>query len=193
MASTKTETTAPKSTIDIFSLDPKDPNFKDLLLQYNKSILDSVKDWEREQTGFPPYWKPKHIGDLFFGKPILKDERDPAFPRYVVQATKFPVVCQQGPADDADMLIVRPGDYFTCSVWAALPLDDFFDIEVCAVAENSRKLPPNEASDNRPRNLWTWNVKVTKESRKLIQTRRAEAAKLLRESRETASLGEKTE
>lgn len=190
MATQKTETTTTKSGIDIFAIDPKDPKFNEILLAYNKEILDAVKDWEREQTGFPPYWKPKAAGDLFLGKPILKDERDPNFPRFVVQATQFPIVCQQGPADGADIVIVRPGDYFTCSVWAALPLEDFIDIESCVMAEHSRKLPPNEQSDGRPRNLWTWNVKVTKESRLLVRERRQETANALKASRDMQQLTE---
>ncbi len=181
MAQAKTET--PKSGIDIFAVDPKDPKFNEILMAYNKEILDSVKDWEREQTGFPPYWKPKAAGDLFFGKPVLKDMRDPNFERFVVQATKFPIVCQQGPAEDADVVIVRPGDYFTVSVWAALPLEDFIDIEACVMAETSRKLPGNEESKGVPRNLWGWNVRVTPESRVLIRARRQETASALREGR----------
>ncbi len=186
MAQVKTETA--KSGIDIFAVDPKDPKFNEILLAYNKEILDSVKDWEKEQTGFPPYWKPKMEGDLFFGKPILKDERNPEFERFVVQATKFPIVCQQGPADDADIIIVRPGDYFTVSVWSALPLEDFIDIETCVMAEKSRKLPGNDDSGGVPRKLWTWNVKVTTEARKLIRERRQETAKALTEARKGEAL-----
>lgn len=185
MAQAKTEQA---SGIDIFAVDPTDPKFGEILLAYNKQILDAVKGWEREQTGFPPYWKPKHEGDLFFGKPILKDERDPEFPRFVIQATKFPIVCQQGPADGADVVIVRPGDYFTCSVWSALPLEDFIDIETCVMAEKERKLPGNEASKGVPRKLWVWNARVTPESRKLIRERRQETAKALAEGRTGAAL-----
>ncbi len=190
MAQVKTENAAPKSGIDIFAVDPKDPKFMEILKAYNQEILDSVKDWEKEQTGFPPYWKPKAEGDLFFGKPILKDERNPEFERYVVQATKFPVVCQQGPADDADIIVVRPGDYFTCSVWAALPLDEFIDIECVVMAEKTRKLPGTDESGGVPRKLWTWNVKMTKESRLLVRERRQETAKALAEARTGKALTE---
>lgn len=186
MATQKTETPA-ASTIDIFSVDPKSPEFAALLASYNKQILDSVKTWEKEQVGFPPYWKPKSPGDLFLAKVILKDERDPSFPRYIMQATKFPIVAQQGPAEDADVTIVSPGDYFTTSVWAGLPLDDFMDIEACIMAVKKRKLPGNEASDGVKRDLWVWEVKATPESRKLIASRRAETRKLIMDERKKAN------
>lgn len=190
MATQKTENTAPKSSIDLFALDPKSEDFGKLLAAYNKEILDSVKDWEKEQVGFPPYWKPKQPGDLFLAKVVLKDERDPLFPRYVMQATKFPIVCQQGPAEDADLVIVQPGEFFTTSVWAALPLDDFYDVEACIMAVKKRKLPGNEASEGVKRDLWVWEAKATKESRALIAGRRLEARQALAASRNAAQLSE---
>lgn len=188
MATPNNKTATPTPSIDLFALDPKSPDFAKLLDEYNKQILEGVKDWEKEQVGFPPYWKPKKEGDLFLAKVVLKDERDPAFPRYIMQATKFPIVCQQGPAEDADLVVVAPGDYFTTSVWAALPLDDFFDLEACVMAVKKRKLPGNDASQGVKRDLWQWEVKATAEVRKQIASRRLEARQALAASRNAEQL-----
>lgn len=181
-------TTASASSVtamELFSkLDPMADNFEQALKDAEKAMLESVKGWSREQVGFPPYWGPKHEGALFFGRVVALDTRQDNFHRYVVQATKFPIFCRLGPADDAEKIMVPSGDFFTVSAYASLALEDFFDIEVLVHAVKKRKLPGNEASEGVKRDLWMWDVRVESEKeKKIIAARRSDKAKQLMEAR----------
>lgn len=143
---------------------------------YNKQILEAVKGWEEEVVGFPPYWTPE-LGKMLLGRLLLADLRDPNFGRYVMQATQVPVQCQRGPADDAEPVIVQPGEFFTMSVYGGLPVDsmeNFFDLELCLTPFNKRRLPPNEASQGKPRDFWDFKVIVAPESKKILTARKKE-------------------
>lgn len=159
------------------------------ITDFDKALLDAVKGWEAEQIGFPPYWNPKEIGNKLLARPVLLDTRDESFHRYVMVATQVPIRCQRGPADGAQEVIVKPGEMFTMSPYAALPLDAYFDIEVFIEVSGKRKLPGNAESDNKPRDLWEFTLKVSPNDRKLLNSRRAEETKRLQEARRTSLLG----
>jgi hypothetical protein len=193
MAQVKTTTPSPAATnaLDLFSkLDPMADNFEQALKDAEKAMLESVKGWAREQVGFPPYWAPLREDAMFFGRIVALDTRQDNFHRYVVQATKFPMFCRLGPADDAEKIMVPTGDFFTVSSYAGLPLDDFFDIEVCVRATKKRKLPGNEASEGVKRDLWMWEVKVEPKDQEMIRGRRLEKAKELQKARELTEASE---
>jgi hypothetical protein len=189
MAQENVKTTKPTGTalsaMELFSkLDPNAVDFEKALADAEKAMLESLKDWKREQVGFPPYWAPIREGALFFGRVVALDTRQDNFHRYVVQATKFPMFCRLGPADDAEKIMVQTGDFFTVSAYASLPLEEFFDVEVLVAATKKRKLPGNEASDGVKRDLWMWDVRVESEKEKrVIASRRAEKAKELMAAR----------
>lgn len=163
----------------------------ELITDFDKALLDAIKDWADEQIGFPPYWNPmgslktreEAIGRKLLFKPVALDERDPEFPRYICQASRVPIMCQSGPADDAKPVLVKVGENFTLSPYAALPLDRYFDIEVYIEITGTRKLVGNEASNNRPRDLWEWKLKVSPQDQKMLNARRADETKRLMEAR----------
>lgn len=183
---TSTPSTSSINAMELFSkLDPMAENFEEALKEAERAILESTKTWVRQQVGFPPYWAPTRPGALFLGRIVALDARQEDFQRYIVQATKFPMYCRLGPTDDAEKLMVPPGDFFTVSNYASLALEEFIDIEVLVAAVKKRKLPGNEESGNVKRDLWMWEVKVPSETeKKMIDTRRSEKAKELMAARE---------
>lgn len=185
---TTTASAASLSAMELFNkLDPNAVDFEQALKDAEKAMMESLKGWSREQVGFPPYWAPKYEGQLFFGRIVALDTRQDDFHRYVVQATRFPIFCKLGPAEDAEKIMVPGGDFFTVSAYAALPLDDFFDIEVLVAATKKRKLPGNEASNGVKRDLWMWDVRVESEKeKKMIAGRREAKAKELMAARTLA-------
>ena len=180
-----TPSDAATTAAELFAkLDPNADNFEQALREAEQAMKASVDGWAREQVGFPPYWAPLREDSMFFGRVVALDTRQQDFQRYVIQATKFPIFCRLGPADDADKVMVPAGDFYTVSVYAGLPLADFFDIEVCVRATKKRKLPGNEASGGVKRDLWQWEVKVEPKDQEIIRGRRLEKAKELQEERE---------
>jgi hypothetical protein len=146
--------------------------------------------WENEQIGFPPYWNPtmkeddhgKTIpgtGNAFLAIPIDTDERNPEFKRYVLEAVR-PITCRKGPADDAEEILVQQGEFFTCSVYAALPLEQYYGIPVFVQPVRKRKLPPSQEV-NQKRDLWDFSLKVSPADKKKLKERRTEELALLRE------------
>ena len=76
------------------------------------------------------------------------------------------------------------------STYAALPLDRFFDCEVLIEVSGQRKLPGNEASDGRPRDLWEFKARVSPEVKRLLAQRRSDEAKQLSAARTKGALAE---
>lgn len=149
--------------------------------------------WENEQIGFPPYWNPSmkldekgktipETGNSFLGIPIDLDERNPDFPRYVIEAIR-PIICKKGPAEDAEEILVKPGEFFTCSNYAALPLKEYFGYEVWVAPSRKRKLAANEENPQK-RDLWDFDLKVSPKTKLLLKQRRAQEATALREKQE---------
>lgn len=150
---------------------------------FDKAILEAIADWEEEQVGFPPYWKPEEVGRLIMGKVLMKDE-DGMFPRYVLQAI-LPVKCQKGSAQSNTVqeVVVQPGQFFTMSVYAGLPLDRFFDVGVVIRVTGERMLPATEESDGKPRDLWEWTVLVHPNDKAKLDARRVEETQRLMQAR----------
>lgn len=131
--------------------------------------------WEQEETGgFPPYWSPAP-GKTFRGIVIARDARDPEFVRYIIKATAA-IDCATGPADAQDVVHVAAGQQFTVSAYAALQLDDFAGVEVYVKAVGKREIK------NGKQELWTFEVFVSPETKKLLASRRAEAEHQLPEA-----------
>jgi hypothetical protein len=135
-----------------------------------------VAQWESEQIGFPPYWNPSE-GKKFLARVIARDERDPAFVRYVLQA-QCKHTCQKGPSDDAEPCEVRAGEYFTCSVYAALPLTDYYGVVVLVTAVKKRKLAATQDNPLK-RDMWDFNLKVSPTDHKMLAERKVAQAKQL--------------
>jgi hypothetical protein len=136
------------------------------------SGLEGFDNWEEEQVGFPPYWNPE-LGVRISAKVIALDVRDELFHRWTLQATRKSIQCAIGPAEDAEPVTVKPGELFTCSAYAGLPLDLFVGLEVLIYVSDKRKLPGNEASKGVKRDLWVFKLLVAPESKKLLEERKA--------------------
>ena len=135
-----------------------------------------VAQWESEQIGFPPYWNPGE-GKKFLARVIARDERDPTFVRYVLQA-QCKHLCQKGPADDAEPCEVKAGEFFTCSVYAALPLSEYFGV-VCLVTTLKKRKLAATAENPQKRDMWDFNLKVAPADHKMLAQKKVEAAKQL--------------
>lgn len=144
--------------------------------------------WLEEATGFDPYWTPE-IGSYFRAMVIDIDDHDRNFIRYRLQNMgEEALSCKRGPAADAEEVLVEPGEHFTCSAYASLPLHAFYGAEVMVVVFENRKLPGNEASEMKPRDLWIFKVLVSPEVKKQLADQRRANAVMLREAAQKARI-----
>jgi hypothetical protein len=155
---------------------------------FDSAILKEIQGWAEEQIGFPPYWTPGQIGRKFLATPVALDTRDENFHRFILKVTRAPIECQTGPSADAKKQVVKPGEMFTMSPYAALPLERYFDIEVYVEVVGQRQLPATEESKGRPRDLWEWRLLVSPESQKLLNARREDEQRKLMAERQVSYL-----
>jgi hypothetical protein len=102
---------------------------------------------------------------------MLKDTRDPDFIRYVFTNTNdAPLECATGKASDAEQIMVNPGEFFTVSSYAALPLDDLLGLECMLQAKD--KVDTSTSG----REVWRWRLVVPPETKKQLANRRETAA-----------------
>lgn len=139
-----------------------------------------------EEVGFPPYWNPG-IGKMFKATVMKRDDRDPDFIRYHLLALA-PVICAKGPADDSEEILVNEGEFFTCSAYAALPLDEYFGIDVKVITWRKRKLEGNEASKGAKRDLYEFKIGVTGDTKNMLDAARKHEAAIMREKAREARL-----
>lgn len=134
-----------------------------------------------EQTGFPPYWAPEANDDNiatskgFKGTVILKDDRDPEFPRYVLKTAQR-LKCKEGTAAEDNVVWVEAGQFFTCSVYATLRLDQYIGMEIVVIPVSKRSIKGGKE-------LWKFRLMVGQADHKALQEWRAaqlEAAKAKR-------------
>lgn len=129
--------------------------------------VPNFNDFESEQIGFPPYWNPEE-GKQLYAMPVARDERDPKFHRYIWKAM-IDTECQNGPADDAEKVTVKSGEFFTTSVYHSLdnlPLALYMNIPVLLIAKE--KVPTKTSGQE----VWKWDLKLSKENKKLIDQKR---------------------
>jgi hypothetical protein len=158
------------------------------MLEFEQQIMAQLQGWEEIETGFPPYWKPD-VGKMILAKVCVVDYRDASFPRIVLQATKLSIPCQRGPVTDAEDVIVKPGEFFTMSEYAALNLANFIDFEVAIKCAGERFVPADKTRQLPKRDMFEWKVWTTPESAQLLKLRSIEEMKLLK-ARRTLGEGE---
>lgn len=137
-------------------------------------------DWVEQSVGLPPYWTPgeQPVGRWFKGIPMMLDNKDPNFIRYHIQAS-LATKCFTGPVAEAQEVICQPGEIFSVSAYAGLPLDDYLGFEVGVLIQSHRQLPPTpEIKDTR--NFYTWIVKVSPEVHRNMKELKAGQVELLR-------------
>jgi hypothetical protein len=141
------------------------------------------EDWvEDSQSGLPPYWKAamngqSAVGQFFRGIPMMIDNKDPNFIRYVMQAT-IPLTCYRGPVDSAEAVSVQPGELFTISSYAGLDMVRYLGFEIAAIIVEDTQLAPT--AEIAVRNFYRWKIRVPRETMKQLQEMRVEETKLLR-------------
>ena len=140
-------------------------------------------DWEEGSTGFPPYWNPGE-GKSFRARFLLIDNRDPNFIRYVcINTGKFPLLCATGPAEDAEPVFVQPGEQFTISDYAGLPLVYLLGEESTFMSKEKKKV----VSDPK-KTVWIWKWKASPKVKQMVMDRKnAMALKAAERMKELAS------
>jgi hypothetical protein len=126
--------------------------------------------FEEEQVGFPPYWTPQ-AGRALKIRVVSFDQRDPTFPRWIVQATHN-VACQSGPSDEAEPRMVKTGEFFSMSLYAGLPLQRYVGEEVIVKCKEERDLKGGHS-------FWVWSILCTPEVSKRSLARQEEVRRLL--------------
>ncbi len=130
-----------------------------------------------EQTGMPPYWTPDEeahnegVIQGFYARVIGRDDGDPAFPRFVLQAGQD-MTAMQGGGDDAHEVDVPKGGFFTCSVYAGLPLERYIGIPVIVQVKAKRAINTKQGR----RTIWDWTLRVPESAQKILDERRQRAA-----------------
>jgi hypothetical protein len=132
-------------------------------------------NWEKEETGFAPYWKPE-AKKVFFARPIGRDDRDPDFVRYQMKLEQDELACQSGPKDDATDVIVKKGDTFTVSVYVQLD-DKFNEYMECGLFPIVRCEALREAKTSKPgQTCWIFDLRVSPDDKKKLASYRRERA-----------------
>jgi hypothetical protein len=154
----------------------------------NLDAAPEFADYEDENLSLPPYWV-TDIGKTFAARVIDLDDRDPKFPRYVLEAMA-PVDCQSGPRDEAEDVHVQIGEFFTCSTYAGLPLERYIGCRVIVKCDGTRKV-------NQPQPMYTFKMKMHPDDKKMVMEDRKALARAkmsqFRESRKNLALPAKGE
>lgn len=150
-----------------------------------------TKGWVDEQVGFAAYWTPD-AGKQFIARLVGKEEArsEMDFSRYLLQAAQD-IACQRGPANEAEPVTVKKGEFFTISVYYSLQgIFDFYLenqftpwMQITSLEERPTKKPGQT--------VWTWALKVDPKDKKQADKLRMAAkenAKSLPESKETNQL-----
>lgn len=145
-------------------------NETNVTLENLQKLFDS---YEREQTGFAPYWEPKP-GAMFAGRVIGRDATDPDFVRYLIQAG-VDTPCKRGSKikETTEEVVVPKGDSFTISVYYALK-DKFDDYLVSGrmpfiICKAVKEVPTSKSGQT----VWTWDLRLSPEDKKAMTEWRA--------------------
>lgn len=157
---------------------------------YEQRILATIAGWAKASVGFAPYLKLNGVGDCFFGKLAAVDNSNPEFPRYIIEALEAPIECQRGPVASPEQVTVEPGDFFTVSKYAGLPIERFLDIPAFYKIKSTRVVPGNE-NHKMATEMFEWDVMVSGESKKLLAKNQRDEMLMLRDvQRRTIEAGD---
>ena len=122
-----------------------------------------------QQTGLPPYWGPNEeqlkngVAQYFHAKVIMFDNKDPKFERWVLQALA-PITCFRGKREQAEQVDIKPGEFFSISDYAGLPLGRYMGHPVFVYAKNKRPISGGQE-------VWEWGLRTSPEVARLVQER----------------------
>lgn len=128
---------------------------------------------EDEQVGLPPYWGPSEeamnqgVAQGFYAKVAAFDDKDPEFHRYVMQSMQPELLCHRGPADGAEEMMVKKGEFFSISDYNGLPLGQYMGLGPIFVYVKDKV-----ATATAGRSVWVWGVKVDKATKAVLNERR---------------------
>lgn len=152
--------------------------------QYKHLLETFVKD----SAGFPPYYKFENDGDAIFAKVVGLDTKDPEFQRVVMECVDRPIACLKGPVNNAEVVEVQPGEFFTVSTYASLKFSDYLDLPVLFVRKEE---VPNKKDPKK--STIVFNVLMAPENHAVVRERRKdEMAMQLAVERRTLSMGSAT-
>lgn len=144
--------------------------------------LPDFSTWSEEATGFAPYWNPEENA-WFFARIIDKDERDPSFVRFLMQAG-HDIPCKRGPAEEAEDVMVNKGEFFTISVYYSL--QDLFDFylelartgALTPTQQFMRIMAIDKSKTKAGQKVWNWKVLVDPQTKLIANQARAKLAQL---------------
>jgi hypothetical protein len=143
----------------------------------NLAAAPEFQGWEDENLSLPPYWVTAE-GKQFAARVIDLDNQDPDFPRYVLEALA-PVECQSGKRDEAEDVHVKIGEFFTCSMYAGLPLFRYIGCRVLVECTGTRKV-------NQPQPMYVFRMVMHPDDKKMVaEDRKALAHQKMAQFRES--------
>ncbi len=128
---------------------------------------------EEENLGFPPYWNPS-AGARFVAVPAMYDDSDPAFHRWVWQAS-HDIQCHKGSKGDEEgedystPVLVKKGEFFSTSNYAQFAkLPQLIGLEVMIEVTGKVKLDAKKT-------LWEMVCRMSKTTKAILAERRQRA------------------
>jgi hypothetical protein len=128
-------------------------------------IAAEVAGFKDEQLRFPPYWT-ADVGKKFYAMMVDVDTRDPEFHRFVLQALHS-LPCATGGKNAREDVVVENGDFFSMSVYAALPLDRYVGMKV--LVEVTGTQPTGQ-----PQDMYVFKLKISEADKLLLTQERKE-------------------
>lgn len=140
-------------------------------------------DWEKEETGFAPYWSPGP-GKAFFARVTHRDEgNEKDFVRIGLVLEQDELLCFSGPKEEQVEVNVKRGDPFNMSVY--YQLDNKFNeymesglfpvMKITALREVKTSTPGQTC--------WQFDLRVSPADKALLKQFRAEKAKAMAAAR----------
>ncbi len=140
-------------------------------------------DWEQQQLGFAPYFKPGVNMKPIHARVITADLADPDFVRFVMQNLGPTMQCGQGPVTDGEIVPVKRNEFFSISNYAGLPLEDYLGHEILLKCTGTRKT-------GKPNDMFVFTIETSPETTKLLAVSRAQRVKELHTARNKVALPE---
>jgi hypothetical protein len=159
-------------------------------------INEAELGYEDVQIGFPPYWTPEmrcvgagcegrilgdkelkcskhgseHLkGNKFWATIIGFDKPKDSFGRFVLRAM-CRHHCSYGDMTNVQDIDVATGQYFTISVYSALPLEQYMNKTVIVTTQYKRWT--KSQTDGQTNTLWIFGLKTDKKTAELIEAER---------------------
>lgn len=133
--------------------------------------IPDFESWEETfDNGFPPYWKPE-TGKAFYAKPVGVDFTG-LWVRIIWEALA-PTDCYRGPVDEAEDVLVNPGERFTTSGYTQFKDIDLYlgmPVKVTAVEKLRQQKDPS-------RHYWRFSGMVSPTDAKKLAAARMQRAR----------------